>query len=65
MAYTVRYERESLAAFFGWVMGFCRTKTNPAAGLRLRMYYPQSEKMDLFSRAATGLIVGAPLRALE
>ena len=64
VAYTIRYERQSLAAFFGWLMGFCRIKRNPAAGLRLRMYYPQPEKMDLFTRAETELLVAAPLRAL-
>ena len=63
-AYTIRYERQALAAFFGWLMGFCRMKVNPAASLRMRMYYLQPEKMDLFSRAETELIVGAPLRAL-
>jgi site-specific recombinase XerD len=40
-------------------------KTNPAAGLRLRMYYPQPEKMDLFTSEETQLIVAAPLRALS
>ena len=65
VAYTIRYERQALAMFFGWLMGFCRMKVNPATGLGIRMYYNQPEKMDLFSREETATIVAAPLRALE
>ena len=65
VAYTLRYERQALAAFYSWLMGFSRIKRNPAAGLRLRMHYPQPEKMDLFNRTETALIVSAPLRALD
>ena len=65
VAYTVRYERQALAMFFRWMMGFCHMKVNPAMGLRMRMYYHQPEKMDLFSKEETVAIVQAPLRALE
>ena len=64
VAYTIRYERQALAMFFGWLMSYCRMKINPAAGLRMRMYHTQPEKMDLFSREETALIIRAPLRAL-
>jgi hypothetical protein len=40
-------------------------KVNPASGLRLRMYYPHPEKMDLFSPEETVAMVGAPVRALQ
>jgi len=65
VAYTVRYERQALAMFFRWMMGFSRIKVNPAMGLRMRMYYRQPEKMDLFSEEETEAIVQAPLRALQ
>jgi site-specific recombinase XerD len=65
VAYTIRYEKQALGVFFNWLMGFCAIRRNPTAALGLRIYYPQPEKMDLFSRAETELIVSAPLRALQ
>ena len=53
VAYTIRYTRETLAAFFQWLMQYCPIKANPAAGLRIRLYYPQPERLDLFSRSET------------
>ena len=65
VAYTIRYTRETLAAFFQWLMQYCPIKANPAAGLRIRLYYPQPERLDLFSRSETLLLVRAPARARE
>ena len=65
VAYTIRYERQALAMFFEWVMSFCRMKVNPAAGLRIRMYYNQPERLDLFSREETAVVIQAPVRALQ
>jgi len=64
VAYSVRHVREVLAVFFSWLMGFARMKVNPAKGLRMRMYYNQPEKMDLFSREETVAIIRAPLVGL-
>lgn len=64
-AYTVRYVRQSLATFFDWVMRFARMKVNPACGLRIRVHYKQPEKMDLFSRGETAVIVHGPVRDLD
>ncbi len=41
VAYTIRYTREVLSAFFQWLMQYCPIEVNPAAGLRIRIYYPQ------------------------
>ena len=65
VAYTIRYTRETLAAFFQWLMQYCALKVNPAAGLRIRVYYSQPERLDLFSRDETLLVVRAPVRARE
>ena len=65
VAYTIRYTRETLAAFFQWLMQYCPINVNPAAGLRIRLYYPQPERLDLFSRDETLLLVRAPVRAGE
>ena len=65
VAYTIRYTRETLAAFFQWLMQYCPINANPAAGLRIRLYYPQPERLDLFSRNETLLLVRAPVRARE
>ena len=65
VAYTIRYTREVLSAFFQWLMQYCPIKVNPAAGLRIRIYYPQPERLDLFSHDETLLLVQAPARARE
>ena len=65
VAYTIRYTREVLAAFFQWLMQYCSIEVNPAAGLRIRLYYPQPERLDLFSHDETLLLVRAPARARE
>ena len=65
VAYTIRYTREVLSAFFQWLMQYCPIEVNPAAGLRIRIYYPQPERLDLFSHDETLLLVQAPARARE
>lgn len=63
--YTLRYIRESIGKFFGFVMQFCRMKVNPTAALGIRIYYPQPEKMDVFTQQELTLMVKKPLKALE
>ena len=46
-------------------MQYCPINVNPAAGLRIRLYYPQPERLDLFSRDETLLLVRAPVGAGE
>jgi len=58
--YTLRYLREALAVFFGFVMSHAAIKRNPAAGLRIRTHYPQPERLDLFSPEETLLLVRRP-----
>jgi site-specific recombinase XerD len=59
--YTLRYLRETLAVFFGFVMSHAAMRRNPAAGLRIRTHYPQPERPELFSPEETLLLVGRPL----
>jgi len=58
--YMIRYMREVLAVFFGFLMLHAAFRLNPARGLRIRMHFPQHERMDLFSPEETLLLVRAP-----
>ena len=58
--YTIRYVREALAVFFGFLMLHAALRRNPARGLRIRTHFPQPERMDLFSPEETLLLVRAP-----
>jgi site-specific recombinase XerD len=51
--YTLRYLREALAVFFGFLMTHAGLRRNPAVGLRIRTHYPQSERLHLFSPEET------------
>jgi integrase/recombinase XerD len=58
--YTLRYVREELAVFFGFLMMHAALRRNPAKGLRIRTHFPQPERMDLFSPEEIVLILKAP-----
>lgn len=55
--YTVRYVRESLAVFFGFLMMYAGLRRNPAVALRIRTHYPQPERLDIFSSGETLLLL--------
>lgn len=55
--YTLRYLREALAVFFGFLMIHAGLRRNPAAGVRIRTHYPQPERLDLFSPEETLLLL--------
>lgn len=55
--YTVRYIREALAVFFGFLMMYAGLRRNPAVALRIRTHYPQPEKLDVFSTEETLLLL--------
>lgn len=61
-AYTLRYVRQALAVFFGFVMRYSRIKRNPAAGLRIRTHFPQPERIDVFRQPEVLMIVRKPLQ---
>lgn len=58
--YTLRYVRETLAVFFGFLVMQAGMRRNPATGLRIRTHYPQPERMDLFSPEEMHLLLRAP-----
>jgi integrase/recombinase XerD len=58
--YTLRYVREGLAVFFGFLVMYAGLRRNPAVGLRIRTHYPQPERMDLFSPEEVLRILRAP-----
>jgi site-specific recombinase XerD len=58
--YTLRYVREGLAVFFGFLVMYAGMRRNPAVGLRIRTHYPQPERMDLFSPEELLRILRAP-----
>jgi len=61
--YTLRYLRETLAVFFGFLMMHAGLKRNPAAGLRIRTHYPQPERLDMFTPHEIFLLLEAPRQA--
>jgi site-specific recombinase XerD len=58
--YTIRYVREALAVFFGFLMMHAALPRNPAKGLRIRTHFPQPERLDLFSPEEMLLLLKAP-----
>jgi len=61
-AYTLRYVREALSVFFGFVMRYSRMTRNPASGLRIRTSFPQPERIEVFSRQEVLMITRCPLQ---
>jgi site-specific recombinase XerD len=60
--YTIRYVREAISVFFEFVMRYSRIKRNPAMGLKMRMHYPQPERIDVFSQPEVFMLIQSPLR---
>jgi site-specific recombinase XerD len=63
--YTLRYYKEDIETFFWFVMRFSSLRTNPASRTKIRTNYKQPEKMDLFTREETMMIVKKPLQILK
>jgi len=63
-AYTLRYVREALSVFFGFVMRYSRMKRNPASGLRIRTHFPQPERIEVFSQPEVLMLTCKPLQEL-
>ena len=64
-AYTLRYFREALGVFFGFVMRYSRMKRNPASGLRIRTHFPQPERIEVFSPEEVLMITRRPLQVRQ
>jgi len=63
--YTIRYVKEAIGIFFGYVMRFTRMKVNPTANLSIRIHYKQPENMDFFTQGEVGMLVKKPLQELK
>jgi integrase/recombinase XerD len=63
--YTLRYHREALCVFFGFVMRYSRMKVNPASNLAVRTHYPQPENMDFFTQDEIEMMMKKPKVELD
>jgi site-specific recombinase XerD len=63
--YTLRYYKEDIETFFWFVMRFSSLRTNPASRTKIRTNYKQPEKIYLFTREETMMIVKKSLQILN